>query len=82
MDTVLDRLERSIEDNIELENDLGIDAESYGIQELQNRYELFDNIKNEAFRLDNEHELTEEQKERIEEGFWKDYREKRGTGRE
>lgn len=65
MDTVLDRLERSIEDNIELENDLGIDAESYGIQELQNRYELFDNIKNEAFRLDNEHELTEEQKERI-----------------
>lgn len=34
MDTVLDRLERSIEDNIELENDLGIDAESYGIQEL------------------------------------------------
>lgn len=65
MDTVLDRLERSIEDNIELENDLGIDAESYGIQELQNRYELFDNIKNESFRLDNEHELTEEQKERI-----------------
>ena len=65
MDTVLDRLEGSIEDNIELENDLGIDAESYGIQELQNRYELFDNIKNEAFRLDNEHELTEEQKERI-----------------
>ena len=65
MDTVLDRLERSIEDNIELENDLGIDAESYGIQELQNRYELFDNIKSEAFRLDNEHELTEEQKERI-----------------
>ncbi len=65
MDTVLDRLERSIEDNIELENDLGIDVESYGIQELQNRYELFDNIKNEAFRLDNEHELTEEQKERI-----------------
>ena len=65
MDTVLDRLERSIEDNIELENDLGIDAESYGIQELQNRYELFDNIKNEAFRLDNEHELTEKQKERI-----------------
>ena len=65
MDTVLDRLERSIEDNIELENDLGIDAESYGIQELQNRYELFDNIKNEAFRLDNEHELMEEQKERI-----------------
>lgn len=65
MDTVLDRLERSIEDNIELENDLGIDAESYGIQELQNRYELFDNIKNEAFRLDNEHKLTEEQKERI-----------------
>lgn len=65
MDTVLDRLERSIEDNIELENDLEIDAESYGIQELQNRYELFDNIKNEAFRLDNEHELTEEQKERI-----------------
>lgn len=65
MDTVLDRLERSIEDNIELENDLGIDAESYGIQELQNRYELFDNIKNEAFRLDNEHELTEDQKERI-----------------
>lgn len=65
MDTVLDRLERSIEDNIELENDLGIDAESYGIQELQNRYELFDNIKNEAFRLDNEHEFTEEQKERI-----------------
>ena len=65
MDTVLDRLERSIEDNIELENDLGIYAESYGIQELQNRYELFDNIKNEAFRLDNEHELTEEQKERI-----------------
>ena len=44
MDTVLDRLERSIEENIELENDLGIDAESYGIQELQNRYELFDNI--------------------------------------
>ena len=65
MDTVLDRLERSIEDNIELENDLGIDAESYGIQEFQNRYELFDNIKNEAFRLDNEHELTEGQKERI-----------------
>lgn len=65
MDTVLDRLEGSIEDNIELENDLGIDAESYGIQELQNRYELFDNIKNEAFRLDNEHELTEGQKERI-----------------
>lgn len=65
MDTVLGRLERSIEDNIELENDLGIDAESYGIQELQNRYELFDNIKNEAFRLDNEHELTEGQKERI-----------------
>lgn len=65
MDTVFDRLEKSIEDNIELENDLGIDAESYGIQELQNRYELFDNIKNEAFRLDNEHELTEEQKERI-----------------
>lgn len=65
MDTVLYRLERSIEDNIELENDLGIDVESYGIQELQNRYELFDNIKNEAFRLDNEHELTEEQKERI-----------------
>lgn len=65
MDTVLDRLEGSIEDNIELENDLGIDVESYGIQELQNRYELFDNIKNEAFRLDNEHELTEEQKERI-----------------
>ena len=65
MDTVLDRLERSIEDNIDLENDLGIDVELYGIQELQNRYELFDNIKNEAFRLDNEHELTEEQKERI-----------------
>lgn len=65
MDTVLDRLEGSIEDNIELENDLGIDAESYGIQELQNRYELFDNIKNEAFLLDNEHELTEGQKERI-----------------
>lgn len=69
MDTVLDRLERSIEDNIELENDLGIDAESYGIQELQNRYELFDNIKNEAFRLDNEHELTEEQKERIDKAY-------------
>ena len=65
MDTVLDRLERSIEENIELENDLGIDAESYGIQELQNRFELFDNIKNEAFRLDNEYELTSEQKERI-----------------
>lgn len=65
MDTVLDRLERSIEDNIDLENGLDIDVESYGIQELQNRYELFDNIKNEAFRLDNEHELTEEQKERI-----------------
>ena len=65
MDTVLDRLERSIEDNIDLENDLGIDVELYGIQELQNRYELFDNIKNESFRLDNEHELTEEQKERI-----------------
>ena len=65
MDTVLDRLERSIEDNIELENDLGIDVESYGIQELQNRFELFDNIKNEAFRLDNEYELTSEQKERI-----------------
>ena len=55
MDTVLDRLERSIEENIELENDLGMDAESLGIKELQNRYELFDNIKNEAFRLDNEH---------------------------
>lgn len=65
MDTVLDRLERSIEDNIELENDLGIDVESYGIQELQNRYELFDNIKNEAFRLDNENELSDSQKERI-----------------
>ncbi len=65
MDTVLDRLERSIEENIELENDLGMDAESLGIKELQNRYELFDNIKNEAFRLDNEHELTEKQKERI-----------------
>lgn len=65
MDTVLDRLERSIEENIELENDLGMDAESLGIKELQNRYELFDNIKNEAFRLDNEHELTEEQKERV-----------------
>ena len=65
MDTVLDRLERSIEDNIELENDLGIDAESYGIQELQNRYELFDNIKNEAFRLDNENALSNSQKERI-----------------
>ena len=65
MDTVLDRLERSIEENIELENDLGMDVESLGIKELQNRYELFDNIKNEAFRLDNEHELTEEQKERI-----------------
>lgn len=65
MDTVLDRLERSIEDNIELENDLGIDAESYGIQELQNRYELFDNIKNEAFRLDNENALSDSQKERI-----------------
>lgn len=65
MDTVLDRLERSIEDNIELENDLGIDAESYGIQELENRFRLFDNIKNEAFRLDNEHELNEEQKKRI-----------------
>lgn len=65
MDTVLDRLERSIEENIELENDLGMDVESFGIKELQNRYELFDNIKNEAFRLDNEHELTEKQKERI-----------------
>lgn len=65
MDTVLDRLERSIEENIELENDLGMDVESLGIKELQNRYELFDNIKNEAFRLDNEHELTEKQKERI-----------------
>lgn len=65
MDTVLDRLESSIKDNIELENDLGMDAESLGIKELQNRYELFDNIKNEAFRLDNEHELTEDQKERI-----------------
>lgn len=65
MDTVLDRLERSIEDNIELEKDLGIDVQSYGIQELQNRFELFDNIKNEAFRLDNEYELTSEQKERI-----------------
>ena len=65
MDTVLDRLESSINDNIELENDLGMDAESLGIKELQNRYELFDNIKNEAFRLDNEHELTEDQKERI-----------------
>lgn len=65
MDTVLDRLERSIEDNIELENDLGIDVESYGIQELQNRYELFDNIKNEAFRLDNENALSDSQKERI-----------------
>lgn len=65
MDTVLDRLERSIEENIELENDLGMDAESLGIKGLQNRYELFDNIKNEAFRLDNEHELTEKQKERI-----------------
>lgn len=65
MDTVLDRLERSIEDNIELEKDLGIDVGSYGIQELQNRFELFDNIKNEAFRLDNEYELTSEQKERI-----------------
>ena len=32
MDTVLDRLERSIEDNIELEKDLGIDVGSYGIQ--------------------------------------------------
>lgn len=65
MDTVLDRLERSIEENIELENDLGMDVESLGIKELQNRYELFDNIKNGAFRLDNEHELTEKQKERI-----------------
>lgn len=65
MDTVLDRLERSIEENIELENDLEMDVESLGIKELQNRYELFDNIKNEAFRLDNEHELTEKQKERI-----------------
>lgn len=65
MDTVLDRLESSIKDNIELENDLGMDAESLGIKELQNKYELFDNIKNEAFRLDNEHELTEDQKERI-----------------
>ena len=65
MDTVLDRLEGSIQDNIELENDLGIDVESYGIQELQNRYELFDNIKNEAFRLDNENALSDSQKERI-----------------
>ena len=61
----MDRLEQVLQETIELEELAELDVEYYGLEELRKRFEIFDNVKNEAFQIENDNELSSEQKARI-----------------
>lgn len=65
MNVRMDRLEQILQETIELEELAELDVEYYGLEELRKRFEIFDNVKNEAFQIENDNELSSEQKARI-----------------
>ena len=65
MNVRMDRLEQVLQETIELEELAELDVEYYGLEELRKRFEIFDNVKNEAFQIENDNELSSEQKARI-----------------
>lgn len=65
MNVRMDRLEQVLQETIELEELAELDIEYYGLEELRKRFEIFDNVKNEAFQIENDNELSSEQKARI-----------------
>lgn len=65
MNVRMDRLEQVLQETIELEDLAELDIEYYGLEELRKRFEIFDNVKNEAFQIENDNELSSEQKARI-----------------
>ena len=65
MNVRMDRLEQVLQETIELEDLAELDIEYYGLEELRKRFEIFDNVKNEAFQIENDNELSSEKKARI-----------------
>lgn len=52
MNVRMDRLEQVLQETIELEELAELDVEYYGLEELRKRFEIFDNVKNEAFQIE------------------------------